>query len=86
MQLTDNLGATRNFSTNDTEGSATICALVAGTYTVSELPWLNSTVVGLQVNGVVLPPQSIYSFLWTTKSPDPFVVVFQNQLGAIGPQ
>lgn len=86
MQLTDNLGATQNFSTNTTDGSATICALVAGTYTVAELPWLASTVVGLQVNGAVLPPQNIYSFLWTTKSPNPFVVVFQNQLGRIGPQ
>ena len=86
MQLTDNLGATQNFSTNTNDGSATICALVAGTYTVAELPVAGSTVVGLQVNGAVLPAQNIYSFLWTTKSPNPFVVVFQNQLGPIGPQ
>jgi hypothetical protein len=83
MQLTDNLGATQNFSTNITDGSATICALVAGTYTVAEVS--GSSVVGLQVNGAVLPAQSIYSFLWSTKSPNPFVVVFQNTPPKIGP-
>src|ERR1022692_1675941 len=84
MQLTDNLGATQNFSTNITDGSATICALVAGTYTVAEVS--GSSVVGLQVNGAVMPAQSIYSFLWSTKSPNPFVVVFQNTRPQIGPQ
>jgi hypothetical protein len=78
MQLTDNEGATNNFFTNNTDGSASICALVAGTYTVAEVAVPGATVVGLQVNGVVLPAQSIYSFFWTTRSPDPFVVVFQN--------
>lgn len=86
MQLTDNEGATNNFFTNQTDGSATICALVAGTYTVAEVPVLGYNVLGLQVNGAVLPPQSIYSFLWTTKSPNPFVVVFQNKQGSPGPQ
>jgi hypothetical protein len=78
MQLTDNLGVTNGFSTNNTDGSATMCSLVAGTYTVAEVPVQGSTVVGLQVNGAVLPAQSIYSFLWSTKSPSPFVVLFQN--------
>src|SRR5260370_27730761 len=86
MQLTDNLGVTNGFSTNNTDGSATMCSLVAGTYTVAEVPVSGSTVVGLQVNGAVLPAQSIYSFLWSTKSPNPFVVVFQNTQAPIGPQ
>jgi hypothetical protein len=79
MQLTDNEGTTNNYFTNYTDGSVTICSLVAGTYTVAEVPVQGATVVGLQVNGAVLPAQSIYSFLWTTKSPNPFVVVFQNK-------
>ena len=78
MQLTDNQGATNNFFTNTTDGSATVCALVAGTYTVAEVPVYGFNITGLQVNGSVLPAQSIYSFLWTTKSPNPFVVTFQN--------
>ena len=83
MQLTDNELTTNNFFTNNTDGSATLCALVAGTYTVAEVPVTGSSVVGLQVNGAVLPAQSVYSFLWTTKSPNPFVVVFQNQVSII---
>jgi hypothetical protein len=86
MQLTDNLGASQSFSTNTTDGSVTVCALVAGTYTIAEVPKSGFDVVGLQVNGTVLPAQSVYSFLWSTKSPNPFVVVFQNQQGSIGPQ
>jgi len=83
MQLTDNQGAINNFFTNNADGSATICALVAGTYTVAEVPVAGSNVVGLRVNGAVLPTQSIYSFFWTTKSPSPFVVVFQNTQATI---
>ena len=80
MQLTDYSGVTNNFlSLTGTDGSATICNLVAGTYTVAEVQKSGYVVVGLQVNGAVLPAQSLYSFLWTTKSPSPFVVVFQNQ-------
>ena len=78
MQVMDNQGVTNNLFTNDTDGTVKVCALVAGTYTVSEVPVPGSGVVGLKVNGVVLPPQSLYSFLWTTKSPNPFVIVFQN--------
>lgn len=85
MQITDNLGVVNGFITK-TDGSATICPLVAGTYTVEELPVPGYKVVGLQVNEAVLPAQSIYSFLWSTKSPNPFVVVFQNTATDIGPQ
>jgi hypothetical protein len=85
MRLTDYAGVTNNLFTNDTDGSVTTCGLVAGTYTVAEVPRPGYDVMGLLVNGAVLPPQGIYAFLWTTKSPDPFVVVFRNQ-GVIGPQ
>lgn len=84
MQLTDSYGVTNNFFTNDTDGSVTKCGLVAGTYTVAEVD--QSSVAGLKVNGAILPAQGIYSFLWTTKSPDPFVVVFQNSQAAPIPQ
>ncbi|HEV3200059.1 MAG TPA: hypothetical protein VGZ73_19275 [Bryobacteraceae bacterium] len=82
IQVTDSFGVTNNFFTNDTDGSVTVCGLVAGTYTVAEIVQPGTNVVGLQVNGVTLPAQSVYSFLWTFKSPDPFVVLFQNN-GAI---
>ena len=85
MQLTDSSGVINNVYTNGTDGTVTKCDLVAGTYTVAEGPVSGYSVVGLQVNGAVLPAQSVYSFLWSTKSPNPFVVVFQNQ-GSIGPQ
>lgn len=85
MNLLDNQGVTTSFYTNDTDGTVTVCGLVAGTYTVSEGVVPNSTVVGLQVNGATLPAQSVYAFLWTVKSPDPFMVVFQNKV-VIGPQ
>jgi hypothetical protein len=77
IQVTDSFGASNNFFTNNTDGSLTVCSLVAGTYTVTESTQ-GTYVVGLQVNGAILPAQSVYSFLWTTKSPDPFVIVFQN--------
>jgi len=35
--------------------------------------------LGLIVNGATLPAQSIYSFLWTEKSLNPFTIIFQNQ-------
>src|ERR1017187_3249459 len=86
MQLTDYSGVTNIFpSLTGPDGTTTICNLVAGTYTVAEGPVTGYSVVGLQVNGAVLPAQSIYSFLWSTKSPNPFVVVFQNKAVAIGP-
>ena len=83
MQLTDNTLTTNSLLFTDTDGSVTQCALVAGSYTVEEILLTGSSVVGLQVNGAVLPAQSVYSFLWTTKSPNPFVVVFQNQISII---
>jgi hypothetical protein len=88
INLMDSAGVTNNYFTSNTDGSVTICSLVAGTYTVSETTplGLSSNVVGLTVNGAVLPPQTVYSFFWSVKSPDPFVVVFQNKLAPVGPQ
>ena len=59
---------------------------MAGTYTINEVSVSGFNIAGLQVNGAILPAQAVYSFLWTTKSPDPFVVVFQNKQVPIGPQ
>jgi hypothetical protein len=90
IQVTDSsVGVTNSYTTNGTDGSLAVCNLVAGTYTVTEslvMDGSNYNVVGLQVNGATLPPQSLYSFFWSTKNPDPFVVVFQNQKVATGPQ
>jgi hypothetical protein len=78
MHVTDNLGVTNKHTTSATDGTITACGLVAGTYTVEEVSQTGRGIVGLKVNGATLPPQSIYSFLWTVKSPNPFVVTFQN--------
>jgi hypothetical protein len=81
-------GVTNTYSTG-ADGSYSDCTLVAGTYTVTESLFVgtdNYNVVGLQVNGATLPPQSVYSFFWTDKSPNPFVVLFQNTKAARGPQ
>ena len=86
MQVTDNLGVTNNYTTSATDGAVTACGLVAGTYTVQEAGPTGWGIVGLKVNGATLPPQSIYSFLWTVKSPNPFVVLFQNRPVDVGPQ
>jgi hypothetical protein len=83
IQVTDSTGVTNTYVTG-TDGSRTVCGLVAGTYTVAEMVQAGFTVVGLQVNGATLPAQIVYSFLWTTKSPDPFVIVFQNSGNGIG--
>ena len=79
IALTDPLGATNNFSTNTTDGTLSVCGLTAGSYTVTEgmvAPYV--VVIGLIVNGVALPPQSIYSFTWAAGQPAP-TIVFQNQ-------
>jgi hypothetical protein len=78
MHVTDAFGSVNNYFTNASDGSLTVCSLVAGTYTVAEDVLAGTYVVGLKVNGTAMPVQSSYSFLWKNKSPDPFVVVFQN--------
>jgi hypothetical protein len=84
MQLTDPLGVTNPFNTNTTDGTMTICSLVAGTYTVAEVHVDEYVVEGLKVNGVNAPAQNTYSFTWTAGSPSPFVVVFQNLFKPLG--
>ena len=86
MDVTDSVGVTNRYYTgsaaSQTPGSVTECGLVAGTYTVQETT-AGAIVVGLKINGFTLPPQSLYSFLWSVQSPNPFVIVFQNQVVGI---
>ena len=40
------------------------------------------TVIGLKVNGVdQQPPSEVYSFNWSPGKPDPFIIIWTNQLG-----
>jgi hypothetical protein len=77
IALTEPSGVTNNFFTNNTDGSVSVCGLVAGLYTVTEsLQGLQ--VVGLSFNGTpISPAQPVYSFSWASGMPNP-VVVFQN--------
>lgn len=78
--VTEPTGATDNFYTNDTDGTLSVCGLVAGSYTVAEPAGYGGTeVVGLIVNGYILPPDITYSFSWTAGQPAPSVV-FQNHI------
>ena len=82
IAVTDSAGVTNNFFTNATDGTLSVCGLVAGSYTVLEA--LNGAqVVGLIVNGTSFPAQPLYSFAWTAGQPGPSVV-FQNVV--FGPQ
>ncbi len=75
FDVTDTLGVVNPFFTDGT-GQVKVCGLTAGAYTVAEDPY--ATVVSLVVNGVSLPPSTIYSFTWQNKQPDP-VILFVNQ-------
>ncbi|MBZ5623237.1 MAG: hypothetical protein LAQ69_31625 [Acidobacteriia bacterium] len=73
---------TNNFFTNKKDGTLSVCGLVAGTYTVTESLSVDNVtyqVIGLTVNGAILPADSVYSFTWTAGQPD-VSVVFQNQV------
>jgi len=74
FDVTDPLGVVNAFFTN-TNGQVQVCGLAAGAYTVAENS--NAKVVGLIVNGVSLPPSTIFSFTWSAGQPAP-VIVFQN--------
>jgi len=74
FDVTDTTGVVNSFFTDST-GQVKACGLAAGAYTVAEDP--SQTVVSLTVNGVSLPPSTIYSFTWKDKQPDP-VVLFVN--------
>jgi hypothetical protein len=75
ITVTDPDGVTNNFFTNTTDGTLSVCGLVAGSYTVAEQSY--SAVVGLIVNGASLPPQTVYSFTWAAGQPGTSVT-FQN--------
>ena len=76
FDVTDPLGVVNVFFT-DTTGQVQVCGLEPGAYTVAEN--INSTVVGLIVNGAVLPASTIYSFTWASGQTAP-IIVFQNQV------
>lgn len=81
IAVTDSAGVTNNYFTNDTDGSLSVCNLVAGSYTVTEsltVSEIDYLVIGLTVNGIPLPAQPLYSFSWTAGQPG-VSVVFQNQ-------
>lgn len=80
FDLTDPLGTVNAFFT-DTTGQLQICGLVPGAYTVAE--GIGSSVIGLSLNGVPLPPATVVSFTWAAGQPAP-VIVFQNQVVIIG--
>jgi hypothetical protein len=69
-----------------TSGLKDTCSvlLTAGTYTVTEdltFEGVTYTVIGLKVNGVDLPPSEVYSFNWSPGKPDPFIIIWTNQVG-----
>ena len=78
IAVTDPAGVTNSYFTNATDGTLSVCGLVAGSYTVTE-SLQGYTVVGLSFNGASqIPTQPAYSFSWTAGQPDPSVI-FQNQ-------
>ena len=71
-----------NFSTSGVKDECSLL-LTAGTYTVKEsLTFGGATynVIGLQVNGANLPASDVYSFTWSPGKPDPFLILWTNQL------
>jgi hypothetical protein len=82
ITVTDPVGVTNPYVTNETDGTLSVCSLVAGSYTVSES--LNGLeILGLTFNGISQSPQSSYSFSWKAGDPNPSLV-FQNY-STIGP-
>jgi hypothetical protein len=83
MSVTDPLDVTNNYFTG-ADGHLLVCGLAPGSYSVTEGVEPDYVLEGLIVNGIVLPPQIIYSFTWTPDE-DPPVVVFQNAAAPPGP-
>jgi hypothetical protein len=78
--VTDPLSVTNTYFT-DEAGQLQVCGLTPGSYTVQESISPDFPIVGLIVNGVSLPADSLYSFTWTSTKPAP-IIVFQN-LGSL---
>jgi hypothetical protein len=76
FNVTDPLGVTNSYFTGAT-GAVKVCGLAEGAYTVAETLTDSIVVIGLAANGESLPPDSIYSFTWTTAKPEP-VITFRN--------
>ena len=76
FKVTDPLGVTNLYFTN-AAGTVQVCGLAEGAYSVSEDLTSSVWVVGLVVNGAALPPDSVYSFTWTTTKAQP-VITFRN--------
>ncbi len=76
FDVTDPLGVVNVFFT-DSAGQVQVCGLEPGAYTVAEN--INSTVVGLIVNGASVQESTIYSFIWASGQAAP-IIVFQNQV------
>jgi hypothetical protein len=76
IAVTDPVGVTNPYVT-ETDGTLSVCSLVAGSYTVSESTSGYMT-VGLTFNGDSQTTQSSYSFSWNAGDPNPSLV-FQNR-------
>ena len=82
VAVTDPTGVTNNLFTNDTDGTLSVCGLVAGSYTVTESEYFNEgayEVIRLRVNEMDLPKQPVYSFTWKAGQPG-ISLVFKNFL------
>jgi hypothetical protein len=82
IQVTDPTGATNTYFTGET-GETQVCGLTEGMYTVTEDPGLNAWVDALEVNGVSLPAEPVYTFTWTAGKPAPVVLFRNNNLPPI---
>lgn len=68
-----------------TSGEKDACSLLltADTYTATESLTFGGQsyhVTGLKVNGVTQSPSEVYSFTWSPGKPDPFLILWTNQL------
>ena len=75
---TDSLGVMNTFFTN-AQGTLSICDLISGAYSFSEVNRDGYDIYKLTVNGLTLPPDTIYSFNLGTAQPAP-AIVFTNLL------
>lgn len=84
IAVTDQAGVINRYYTSSPSddqdvpaSTLSVCGLVAGSYMVEESQE-GYQIYGLIVNGVSLPPQTLYSFTWAVGQQWPSVV-FQNQ-------